>query len=87
MNWQKRQTRAHGAAELYPFPAPWALEAVSQLPMAVRGSRKITQGVEEMPQLCETLSELLSCSPIRLKPPCHRDVFPQETMGPKPRLC
>lgn len=31
------------AAELCPFPAPSALEAFSQLPMAVRGSRKITQ--------------------------------------------
>lgn len=31
------------AAELCPFPAPSALEAFSQLPMAVRGPRKITQ--------------------------------------------
>lgn len=43
--------------------------------MAVRGSRKITRGVEEMPQLCETLSELLSCSPIRLKPPWSHGCF------------
>lgn len=47
------------AAELCPFPAPLALEAFSQLPMAVRGSRKITQ-------------ERRKCfSPVRHTPGCY----------------
>lgn len=56
MGRKKNQTQARVAAELYPFLAPSAQEAFSQLPMAVRGSSKITQGVEEMPRDCETLS-------------------------------
>lgn len=75
------------AAELCLFLTPSALEAFSQLPMAVRDSSKITQGVEEMPQLCETLSGLLSCSP----PPAQASLatwmlFPQEATGPKRRV-
>lgn len=75
-DWQRRRTQARGAADLCSFLAPSALEAFSQLPMAVRGSSKITQGGEEMPQRWETLSELLSCSPIRLKPPWSHGHFP-----------
>lgn len=73
------------APALSSFLAPSALEAPSQLPMAVRGSNEITQGVEEVSQCCETLSGLLSCSPSGSSLPGHMDIFPQETVRPRHR--
>lgn len=79
---EKANTDSWGCRAVF-LPGPIALEAFSQLPMAVRGSSKITQGVEEMPQCYETLSGLLSCSPIRLKPPWSHGYFPPGDCGAK----
>lgn len=71
------------APVLSSFLAPSALEASSQLPMAVGGSSEITQGVEEVSQCCEMLSGLLSCSSIQLKPPCSHGYVPPGDCGAK----